>query len=215
MLRMRPQGLQGLARGLSAGVLRGSKASPRVGRPFHSFFPRLNVPKSAGGVGGPASHGSKRMTVKELTKKYGWSAVGVYLALSAIDLPLCFLFVHSMGQEKVQELERKVKGWFGYSTKDEDLKTGTDESGDEADSKWSLYLTEFGIAYAIHKSVFLFVRIPLTAAITPWTVRTLRRWGFNIGNGTNKAAGAAASTKGKPDFGKPPTQRQKWTSWFF
>jgi hypothetical protein len=36
------------------------------------------------------------------------------------------------------------------------------------------------LAYAIHKS-FIFLRVPLTAAVTPKVVRTLRSWGWNIG----------------------------------
>lgn len=40
--------------------------------------------------------------------------------------------------------------------------------------------TQLALAYAIHKS-FIFVRVPLTAAITPRVVKTLRGWGWNIG----------------------------------
>lgn len=40
--------------------------------------------------------------------------------------------------------------------------------------------TQLALAYAIHKS-FIFIRVPLTAAVTPKVVKTLRRWGWNIG----------------------------------
>lgn len=40
--------------------------------------------------------------------------------------------------------------------------------------------TQLALAYAIHKS-FIFVRVPLTAAVTPKVVKTLRAWGWNIG----------------------------------
>ena len=40
--------------------------------------------------------------------------------------------------------------------------------------------TQLALAYAIHKS-FIFVRLPLTAAVTPRVVKTLRSWGWNIG----------------------------------
>jgi hypothetical protein len=40
--------------------------------------------------------------------------------------------------------------------------------------------TQLALAYAVHKS-FIFVRVPLTAAVTPQVVKTLRRWGWNIG----------------------------------
>lgn len=72
--------------------------------------------------------------------------------------------------------------------------------------------TQLALAYAIHKS-FIFVRVPLTAAITPKVVKTLRGWGWNIGRPTRKgmtiskskgnASGdAGVNTKGskvKPD----------------
>lgn len=48
-------------------------------------------------------------------------------------------------------------------------------SGDNA-SLW----TQLALAYAIHKS-FIFLRVPLTAAVTPKVVKTLRGWGWNIG----------------------------------
>jgi len=40
--------------------------------------------------------------------------------------------------------------------------------------------TQLALAYAIHKS-FIFVRVPLTAAVLPKVVKTLRGWGWNIG----------------------------------
>lgn len=46
--------------------------------------------------------------------------------------------------------------------------------------------TQLALAYAIHKS-FIFLRVPLTAAVTPKIVKTLRGWGWNIGRPTRKA----------------------------
>jgi hypothetical protein len=40
--------------------------------------------------------------------------------------------------------------------------------------------TQLALAYAIHKS-FIFIRVPLTAAVTPKAVKVLRSWGWNIG----------------------------------
>lgn len=48
--------------------------------------------------------------------------------------------------------------------------------------------TQLALAYAIHKS-FIFVRVPLTAAVTPKVVRVLRSWGWEIGKKTGKKAG--------------------------
>lgn len=52
--------------------------------------------------------------------------------------------------------------------------------------------TQLALAYAIHKS-FIFLRVPLTAAVTPKIVKTLRGWGWNIGRPTRKAKGAVTS----------------------
>lgn len=167
--------------------------------------------------------GQNRQSLKELSRKYGWSAVGVYFALSLLDLPICFFMVHSMGQERVSEWELKIRKWLGLSTDPGDLKTAPKKGDDDSEgskTNWSLILTEFGIAYAIHKSVFIFVRIPATAAITPWAVRTLRKWGFNIGNkglssGMSSTGANATKVSGTGEkFGSRPTKRQKWF-WFF
>lgn len=52
--------------------------------------------------------------------------------------------------------------------------------------------TELALAYAVHKS-FIFIRVPLTAAVTPKVVKVLRGWGWNIGK------------KGKPKISMPPS----------
>ena len=40
--------------------------------------------------------------------------------------------------------------------------------------------TQLGLAYLVHKSL-IFFRVPLTAAVLPKVVKTLRSWGYNIG----------------------------------
>lgn len=45
--------------------------------------------------------------------------------------------------------------------------------------------TQLALAYAIHKS-FIFLRVPLTAAVTPKVVKVLRGWGWNIGKRRSK-----------------------------
>lgn len=46
--------------------------------------------------------------LKDLSRKYGWVAVGVYLALSVIDFPICFFMVRGLGVERIGEMERTV-----------------------------------------------------------------------------------------------------------
>lgn len=39
--------------------------------------------------------------LKKLSKEYGWSAVGVYLGLSVLDFPFCFLLVRIVGTDTI------------------------------------------------------------------------------------------------------------------
>lgn len=48
--------------------------------------------------------------MKALSKEYGYAALGVYLGLSALDFPFCFLFVKWVGTERVGEWEEKIVG---------------------------------------------------------------------------------------------------------
>lgn len=140
---------------------------------------------------------AKPKGIKGLIQLYGYSALGVYLALTALDLPLCFLMVHSLGEEKIKVYINSAKRVFGYGMEEEELikqvreKLERDEqrklSGELDQLSWweqlkqSTLLAEFLIAYGIHKSLIV-IRLPLTAAITPASVRILQKWGFNIGN---------------------------------
>jgi len=50
------------------------------------------------------------------------------------------------------------------------------EKGKDNASIW----TQLALAYAVHKSL-IFFRVPLTAAVLPKVVKTLRGWGWDIG----------------------------------
>lgn len=43
--------------------------------------------------------------MKKLSREYGWSALGVYLTLSALDFPFCYLLVKYLGTERIGEFE--------------------------------------------------------------------------------------------------------------
>ena len=47
---------------------------------------------------------------KQLGKEYGWVVTGVYLGLSALDLPFCFLAVRWLGTERVGRWEHAIVG---------------------------------------------------------------------------------------------------------
>ena len=58
----------------------------------------------------PSAEGSLSLSqrLKKLTREYGWSALGVYLALSALDFPFCFLGVRTLGTERIGYLEHEA-----------------------------------------------------------------------------------------------------------
>ncbi|KAI4170182.1 MAG: hypothetical protein LQ348_007165 [Seirophora lacunosa] len=161
-------------------------------------------------LGSPEPSPSLSQRLRRLTREYGWSAVGVYLALSALDFPFCYLAVRWVGPETVGRWESVILAQLrkglevlpfgpaaaapenpqeaeGGETKTEGstrvVGSGEDEvevrarqKGDQA-SLW----TQLALAYAIHKSLLIFLRVPLTAALTPKVVKVLRGWGYDIG----------------------------------
>ena len=135
---------------------------------------------------------------------------------SALDFPFCFLAVRWLGTERVGYAEHVVVEAFwslvgvalpsvqarrqqsaqeGVVLDEAEEREGgagagwgveTAEARNKSD-KASLW-TQLALAYAIHKS-FIFVRVPLTAAVLPKVVKTLRSWGWNIGKRTSKVGG--------------------------
>ncbi|KAK7206699.1 hypothetical protein BZA70DRAFT_112130 [Myxozyma melibiosi] len=135
----------------------------------------------------PPPAAKKESRLKQLTKKYGWPIVWIYLGLSVLDYPVCFLVVHMLGQEKIGELEDTVVEFLEPVTskirdalvkaglakeKAQDIVTPLPGSDAAAKAHKASIWTELVIAYGIHKSLLVF-RIPLAAAITPPIVK----WG--------------------------------------
>jgi len=60
-------------------------------------------PKPSGNGNGNTNSASLSLSqrLKKLSKEYGWTAVGVYLTLSVLDFPFCFLLVRIVGTEKI------------------------------------------------------------------------------------------------------------------
>lgn len=197
----------------------------QLAKRFQSTIPPPNP-----GAGQP----KKAKGIKALMKEYGFSALGIYLALSAIDLPLFYLLIHSLGKDQIEYYENRVKQTFGFGVSDEELlkqqeidriqeehsqkELGVEDVDPESQSTL-LYImsqfswTEFAIAYTIHKS-FIFIRLPITAAITPPVVKVLRGWGFKLG--TDKLATSASLAKSNiKDFGTKASGKKKWFNFFF
>lgn len=203
---------------------------------FTSLLPGLRTPllRASRLRVGPANFfrcnsrsAAKPRGIKQLMQTYGYSALGVYLGLSLIDLPLCFLMVHSLGEETISVYLNKGKKLFGYGKSEEEVvrevreklarkQEQRDSENKENVSWWqefkqSTLLAEFIIAYGIHKSLIV-IRLPITAAITPPTVRLLQKWGFNIGPQMFRTMAQDAKIRyktGDPkDFIKPSSGNQ-------
>lgn len=206
--------------------------------PKNQFFKRFqSTLKSSNPTPLPQTP-KKPNSLKHLMKEYGYAGLGVYLALTFIDLPICYVMVHSMGKDQIEYYENKVKQTFGYGISDEELKkkheiNKIEEMHEQANSEElnedgslinfllsQFSWTEFAIAYGIHKSL-IFIRLPITAAITPGIVKGLRSWGFKIGSDKLSTTASIAKdtikdiTASSQKFGTRPNGKKRWFSWFF
>ncbi|KAJ5570386.1 uncharacterized protein N7459_009816 [Penicillium hispanicum] len=169
---------------------------------------RFNSGSSSSHTQAPKEADSLSQRLRTLSREYGWAALGVYLGLSALDFPFCFAAVRLLGVDRIGHFEHVVvesvkdvfrSVWPQTETRspaeDEDGQTGlvrAEERNQEEASESSLLVvgciwTQLALAYAIHKS-FIFIRVPLTAAVTPKVVKVLRRWGWDIGKSKPKSS---------------------------
>ncbi|KAI0144239.1 hypothetical protein F4776DRAFT_653525 [Hypoxylon sp. NC0597] len=185
-------------------------------RSFHRTSRLRDSKSSPKGTADGATQEPQGITarLKKLSREYGWAALGVYLGLTVLDFPFCFLLVRSVGTEKIGEIEhfvvsnvkkvipQSVRNWWheyrealkeserehlGNGEISEHVEMagwGVEEAERRNKAEASLG-TQLALAYAVHKS-FIFLRVPLTAAITPKVVKVLRSWGWNIGKRPGK-----------------------------
>lgn len=172
----------------AAAVQRGRQAT----RLFHHIPARLNSTPSNRSP--PPPHLPPNATIsqrlKHLIKTYGWYALGVYIIIGTVDLTIAFAAVNLLGAEHVSRVATSVKDYFsGF------IHSGTPEPGrDQMDSipqttpggNEGLYAM-LVLAYTIHKTLFLPVRVGLTAALTPKLVGWLRYRGWAGGAGAKRA----------------------------
>jgi len=182
--------------------------------------PPLN-PAPAGGASPPPNPDSapnaEQQTVAQklrgLFRTHGWSALVVYLLLSALDFGLTFAVIYVVGADRVREAEdyvldalewrrkdgepgrvkRAVTEWSDKRKSPEKLardeekreqKRIDDERKKQEDEHHGADKSAYGaiastavLAYVIHKTALLPVRVGVTVAITPKVVRQLQRWG--------------------------------------
>ena len=75
----------------------------------HSSSPPTPNPTPHLGSPEPTSLSAR---MKKLSREYGWSALGVYLGLSALDFPFCFLAVRLLGTDRIGYAEHVVVEGF-------------------------------------------------------------------------------------------------------
>lgn len=51
--------------------------------------------------GSPNENLSLGQRMRKLSREYGWSALGVYLILTALDFPFCYLLVRYLGTDRI------------------------------------------------------------------------------------------------------------------
>lgn len=77
----------------------------RLSKCFESTKPPFNPTPN---LGSPEPSLSLSQRLRKLSREYGWSALGVYLALSALDFPFCFLAVRWVGTETIGRWESVI-----------------------------------------------------------------------------------------------------------
>jgi hypothetical protein len=74
--------------------------------------PPSKTPNPTPNLGSPEPALTLSQRLKKLSREYGWSALGVYFALSALDFPFCFLAVRTLGTDRIGHYEHVVKEGF-------------------------------------------------------------------------------------------------------
>jgi N-terminal acetyltransferase 2 len=123
-------------------------------------------------------------------KKYGWYTLGVYFLLSVADFAVAFAGINLLGAEHVSRVAAQVKDSVTgliYSRPPDPGREPLERSSATHGRHEGLYAM-IVLAYTIHKTLFLPVRIGLTAAFTPRLVGWLGKRGWHGGEGTKRAA---------------------------
>ncbi|EKG21570.1 protein of unknown function DUF1279 [Macrophomina phaseolina MS6] len=178
-------------------------------RRFNGTSSKPPNPNPTPNLGSPQAAPSFSQRMRKLSREYGWVALGVYLGLSVLDFPFCFLAVRMLGTDRIGRWEHAVVQAFwrvvhvafpnvhqqrqtegAVQTEAGQVQDGAMQEIEAAEkasaSEEATIWTQLALAYAIHKS-FIFLRVPLTAAVTPKVVKVLRGWGWNIGKRKPKA----------------------------
>lgn len=164
---------------------------PRAVQPrFFSQFPaRVETPRTTSQSHAPQPSLSQRL--KHLIKSYGWYALGVYTVLTILDFGVAFAAINLLGARQVSQVTDTVKHIVHdiiHSKPPEPGREDLDPLGGadgNVDGNGGLYAM-LVLAYTVHKTLFLPVRVGLTAWFTPRLVGWLRQRGW-AGAGAKRA----------------------------
>jgi hypothetical protein len=119
-------------------------------------------------------------------KAYGWYAVGIYAVVSIVDFGAAFLAIKLLGAEYVSSLAAVGKAWlfsFFSSVPAPDAAPAVDAVTTGQEGLYAMLV----LAYTVHKTLLLPVRIGVTATFTPRIVGWLRTRGWAGSTGTRAA----------------------------
>lgn len=158
-------------------------------RLFHHFPARLtNTPPAPHP---PPQNLSLSQRLKHLVKAYGWYALGVYIVLSTLDFGIAFVGINLLGAEYVSRIAAQAKSLVSDMLPSKPVEPGRDQIERVAhpnqvgsEGLWAMIV----LAYTVHKTLFLPVRVGLTAALTPRLVGWLRQKGWAGSAGARQAA---------------------------
>jgi len=159
-----------------------------------TYFPSRLAPISPSPSSPPVlpPNPSLSQRLKSLIKSYGWYALGVYFVLSVLDFGVAFVGVNLLGAEYVSHVTASVKSTVTGLIYSRPAEPGLDEiestKNPQATGGHEGLYAMLVLAYTIHKTLFVPVRVGLTAAFTPRLVAWLSRKGWAGGAGTRRAA---------------------------
>lgn len=129
------------------------------------------------------------------------------MAASAVDLSLTFAAVHLLGADHIKGLEGRVRAKLGMEPrKEEEDNSASDPAASTkapGQSKGRIassvsdgnFWTEAVLAYTIHKTLLLPLRVAFTAAVTPSFVKWLVKIGWARANHQVRAQVAAKAAQ--------------------
>jgi len=160
-----------------------SSVFPHSSRSFSSslFYSSSSNPSSSSSSSSsnhhPSTPSSNPSKLRTLITKYGKTALLLYLALTTLDLALCYVVVQRypttifLIEDFISKRVTGGKFELGGVRKGEEGGEGHEQERKPG------FMATFAIAYAVHK-LLVPVRVPLTAALTPITARWLARRGW-------------------------------------